>query len=150
MRMRPRFDRAKSAGLPVFLAALLIAANVALCCSPNRRAVHSESGMASSDIMLFDGSLCRSPDVIFSVISADSQALESVDAYLVKSTGIKHLGQTDPLGAICVPYEEINATSSRAILFCAEWFFCGGFIIDHENFSRFRDRLLVLSPFAVK
>jgi len=151
MTMLPEPRSAKSSSRLVFLGMLLITTNVMLCCSSHRTSAQNEPVLASSsNIMLFDGSLCRKPDVIFSVVSADSQALENVDVYLVGPTGTKLLGRTDPLGAICISYEEISAPSTQAILFCADWFFCGGFLIAHEDFSKYRDRLIVLAPFTVK
>lgn len=80
--------------------------------------------------------------------SQNHQSLPGVDVRLISSEGEEVLGKTDASGSLSVDRSTLYKPGARALLFCADMFFCGAMRIDSELLE-FEERYIELAPFTV-
>lgn len=80
--------------------------------------------------------------------SDNGKPLGGVDVVLVSSRNVP-LGRTDFSGAINVKTSLIRGGDVKAVLFCAEYFFCGAVRVTPELFE-YSESYIELAPFAVR
>ena len=80
--------------------------------------------------------------------SGSSKPLPGVEVILL-SSGERSLGRTDQLGALSVKTSVIRKAKARAVLFCAEYFFCGAVPVNSDLFE-YSEKYIELAPLAVR
>jgi hypothetical protein len=81
-------------------------------------------------------------------VSGSSKALPGVDVTLLTAKG-RHLGKTNEFGELSIVTSIIKVSRARAVLFCAEHFFCGAIRVDPDLFG-YSEVYIELAPLAVR
>jgi len=68
---------------------------------------------------------------------------------ILLSSGERSLGRTDKLGALSVNASVIRKNKAHALLFCAEYFFCGAIQVNEDLFG-YSEKYIELAPLAVR
>lgn len=106
-------------------------------------------GCSSAGISAGRAHHSRSPEVRFYVSSADLPMLKGVEVYLVTASGESLMGKTDALGSLAISRNLLQREDSLAVLFCAEYFFCGAYRVRAPEFLEYDEHYIELAPLAV-
>ncbi|HTG36279.1 MAG TPA: hypothetical protein VLB76_25455 [Thermoanaerobaculia bacterium] len=102
-----------------------------------------------SGIALAGASAAEQEEIKFLVgTSGSSKPLPGVEVILLSA--VEHsLGRTDKLGTLSVKASVIRKSKAQAVLFCAEYFFCGAIQVNPDLFE-YSEKYIELAPLAVR